>query len=134
MSHNEEARFERRKVGPVSDVPIASRLLTLLEDTQARRRGVSIEVARSGIARALRIPATTLRHIRIQRRKTVESFLLSGIRDQLIVTLQQEIAEIEHELCIARQVGLDVREDAYLQASAAIATARAILERATGPG
>jgi hypothetical protein len=134
MSHSNEARFERRKFGPVSDVPIASRMLRLLEDTEARRKGVSVETARTGIARALRIPTATLRHLRSQRRKTVESFLLAGIRDRLIITLQSEIAELEHQIHIHRQVGVDCREDAFLEAATAVAVAKRILAAAIGSG
>ncbi len=134
MSCNNEAHFERRKFGPVSDVPVASRMLTLLENTEARRRGVSVEAARTGIARALRIPTATLRHLRNQRRKTVESCLLAGIRDRLITALQGEIAEFEHQIHIARQIGVDCRDDLFQEAAASIAAAKEILERAVGCG
>ena len=132
MSQFDGARFERRK-GPVSDVPVASRMLTLLEDTEARRRGISVQTARTSIARALRIPAATLRHLRNQRRKTVDYSVMGAIADRLVVVLQAEIAELDHELQIARQIGVDVRDDLFQEAAASIAAAKEILARAIGP-
>ena len=127
----EEAHFGRgRKSSPVSDVPKASRLLTLLEDTEARRKRITVNEARAGIARALRVPVKTLLHIRTQRRKSVQMFLMSGIRDRLIAVLQAEIVESEHQIAICRQIGLDCREDLFEEAAASIAAAKEILERA----
>jgi hypothetical protein len=105
-------------------------MLTLAEDTEARRRGFTVEEARKSFARALKVPEKTLLHIRNQRRKSIPSFLMNGIRDVLIGVLQSEIAKLEHEIAIAQQVGLDHREDAFEQAAASIAAARSMLERA----
>lgn len=131
MTNHEEAHFGRRRVtGPVSDIPVASRLLSLAEDTDARRRGFTVQEARQRIARVLKVPARTLLHIRNQRRKSVPQFLMSGIRDILIDVLQAEIRSLEHEIHIARQIGMDGREDAFLEAAASIEIARKILEGA----
>lgn len=135
MSELGEAHFGLRKMNSaVSDIPRASRMLTLLEDTEARRKQITVGEARTAIARALRVPAKTLLHIRNQRRKSVQNFLLAGIRDRLITALQQEIAEFEHQIHIARQIGVDCRDDLFQEAAAAIATAREILERAVSSG
>jgi hypothetical protein len=131
MSEFGEAHFGHgKKSGAVSDVPRASKMLKLLEDTEARRKRVTVNEARTGIARALRVPAKTLLHIRTQRRKSVQSFLLAGIRDRLIAVLQAEIVECEHQIAIYRQIGVDCREDLFQEAAASIAAAKDILERA----
>jgi len=131
MMSLEESHFGKKVTGPVFDVPAASRMLTLAEDTEARRKGFTVEEARKGFARLLKVPEKTLLHIRHQRRKSIPSFLMNGIRDVLIGVLKSEIAKLEHEIAIAQQVGLDHREDAFEQAVASIAEARSILERAT---
>jgi hypothetical protein len=131
MTKLEESHFGKRVKGPVLDIPAASRMLTLAEDTEARRRGFTVEEARKGFARALKVPEKTLLHIRNQRRKSIPSFLMNGIRDVLIGVLQSEIAKLENEIAIAQRVGLDHWEDAFEQAAASIAAARSILERAT---
>jgi len=82
-------------------------------------------------ASKLAVSVKTLRLIRQQRRKTVPHFLMSGIRAVMIEVLQAEIRLLQHEVDIAKQVGLDHREDAFAEAAAAIETARQLLERAT---
>jgi hypothetical protein len=130
MMSLEESHFGKRVTGPVFDIPAASRMLTLAEDTEARRKGFTVEEVRKGFARILKVPEKTLLHVRNQRRKSIPSFLMNGIRDVLIGVLQSEIAKLEHEIAIAQQVGLDHREDALEQAAASIAAARSMLERA----
>ena len=134
MSVHGEAHFGQKEMRGVGDVPRASRMLTLLEDTEARRKRVTINEARTGIARVLRVAPKTLLNIRKQRRKAVENSLLTGIRDHLIAVLQLEIAEFEHQIHIARQIGVDCRDDLFQEAAASIAAAKEILERAIGPG
>lgn len=134
MSGFENSRFGKRAVDPVLDVPVAARRLALAEDTAANRKGVRVEQVRKGFARFLKVPAKTLENIRTGRRKSVPAFLMDGIRDVMIEVLQTEVAHLEHEIAIARQVGMDHREDTFEEAAASIATARALLERAAGAG
>jgi hypothetical protein len=134
MTKLEESHFGKRVTGQVFDIPAASRMLTLAEDTEARRKGFTVEEARKGFARILKVPEKTLLHIRSQRRKSIPSFLMNGIRDVLIQVLQSEIAKLENEIAIAQQVGLDHREDAFEQAAASIAAARRLLQSATERG
>jgi hypothetical protein len=108
-------------------------MLVLLEDTEARRKRVTVDQARTGIARALRIPARTLLNIRKQRRKLVENSLLTGIRDRLIAILQAEIVDCEFLIALYRQTGVDCREDDFLAAAASISAAKEILARAVRP-
>jgi hypothetical protein len=129
-----ESHFGKRVTGPVVDIPAASRMLILAEDTEARRKGFRVEEARRTFARRLAVPEKTLLHIRNQRRKSIPSFLMNGIRDVLIEVLKSEIAKLENEIAIAQRVGLDHREDALEQAAASIAAARSILKSATGGG
>src|ERR1700743_2253561 len=101
MTKLQESRFGEKVAGPVSDVPVAARMLTLAEDTAADRKGFRVEEVRVGFARKLQVPAKTLLNIRNQRRKSVPSFLMFAIRDLLIETLQTEIAHLEHDIAIA---------------------------------
>src|ERR1700730_15399873 len=100
MTELEESHFGKRVTGPVSDIPVASRMLTLLEDTKARRTGFTVYKTRQKIASALSVPEKTLLHIRNQRRKSVPQFLMYGIRNLLIEALQAEIRSLEHEIAI----------------------------------
>lgn len=134
MSGFENSRFGKRAAGPVLDVPVAARRLALAEDTAANRKGVRVEEVRRGFARFLRVPVKTLENIRSERRKSVPAFLMDGIRDVMIEVLEAEIAHLEHEITIARQVGMDHREDTFEEAAASIAAARALLEKAAGAG
>jgi hypothetical protein len=135
MKDHEEAHFGQRKVAAsVSDIPVASRWLTLAEDTRARQTGFTVSDVRDSFASKLKVPAKTLRLIRGEKRKSVPHFLMSGIRNLLIEVLHAEIRSLEHEIAVARQVGMDCREDAFEQASASIAAARKILEDAAGSG
>lgn len=135
MSQHHGAQIDRR-IGSVSGsgVPVAAAMVALLESTEARRRGTTEQVARISIARALRIPAATLRHLRTQRRKSVDSSVMGAIATRLAMVLEAEISELEHQLQIARHLGEDMREDLYAETAAAIAHARSLLERAARPG
>jgi hypothetical protein len=135
MSVIGEAHFGQKNMsGAVSDVPRASTMLTLLEDTEARRKRVTVGEARTAIARTLRVPAKTLLNIRKQRRKAVQNSLLTGIRDRLIAVLQLEVQECEHLIALYRQTGVDCREDDFLAVATSIAAAKKILDRAIRPG
>ena len=59
---------------------------------------------------------------------------MAGIRAVMIEVLQSEIAKLDHEIRVAKKVGLDHREDRFEQAAAQIASARSILESATEEG
>lgn len=109
-------------------------MLTLAEDTGARRKGFTVERMRGKFAVMLQVPAKTLLHIRNQRRKSVPQFLMFGIRNILIDVLQAEIRALEHEIQIARQIGLDCRDDDFEKAAASIEVAREILAGAIGAG
>jgi hypothetical protein len=109
-------------------------MLTLAEDTYARRKGFTVQDAREAFSKILKVPQKTLLHVRNQRRKSVPQFLMSGIRNLLVDVLQAEIRSLEHEIHIARQIGVDPREDVFEQAAASIAYARALLEGTTRPG
>ncbi len=132
MAEYGESHFGKRVAGPVSDIPVASRMLTLLEDTKARRSGFTVQRVRRSFANRLSVPEKTLLHVRNQRRKSIPQFLMFGIRNLLIEVLQAEIRHLEHEIAIARQIGMDCREDAFEQAAASIDVARKLLETAAG--
>jgi hypothetical protein len=53
---------------------------------------------------------------------------MARIRAEFINVLQSEIGRLEHEIAVARQVGMDPREDALAAAEAQICEARALLK------
>ena len=115
-----------------TDIEMASGSLEMLEWLMARRKRRTVEENRPAIARSLDVSVTAVERIRHKRRKVIPSWVMAGIRAKLIDALQQEIAELEHEINIAHHLG--VREDSYLQVAAALQTARALLEKAAAPG
>lgn len=135
MANHQESRFgDGRKSGPVSDIPVASHMLTLAEDTDARRKGFTVKQARERFARMLKVPTRTLLHIRAKRSKSVPHFLMTGIRDILIDVLQAEIRALENQIAIARQVGADCNDNAFGEAAASLDAARQILAAAAAAG
>lgn len=117
-----------------ADVEVAGRFVRRIEDVEAIRLGRRIAEVRPGIARRIRTTASVLRHLREGRRKSVPAWLMAALRRELIGVLQSEIRALEHEIQIARQVGLDDRDDALGAAQAQLATAKEILREATGGG
>lgn len=113
-----------------ADVQLASRFVTRLERLEAERQGRRVVDIRPDLARVLRTAPGTLANIRKQRRKVIPRWLLQAIRDAMIRALQAEVRALEHEIAIARQIGLDPREDAFQQAQASLDAAKALLEDA----
>lgn len=100
------------------------------EDLEARRRQQTVRDARVGLARRIGVTAATLRNVRKHRRQNIPAWLMAAIRRVLVEVLQAEIRALEHEVHLARQAGLDDREDALAHAAAQIVSARKALMEA----
>lgn len=113
-----------------ADVEVASGMLARIEDHELRRTGATMRDARRAVARRVGAGPGTVTNIRIQRRQTIPSYLMERIRAVLIDILQSEMRALEHEIAIARQTGVDHRDDALEAAEAHMVEAKAILEGA----
>lgn len=116
--------------GPMlHDSTLAADMLIRVENAEAKRLGVRVAEARTTIARRIRTGVGTLRNIRRERRKTIPSWLMNAIREELVRVLQNQIAALEHELHIALQVDGGHRTDDVVAAQTRLAQAKEILGR-----
>jgi hypothetical protein len=111
-----------------SDVATVNRLARVIEDQEARRLGVPVTLARARVADRLGVAPGTLENLRRLRTKIVPNWLMNRIRAEFIAVLQSEIQRLEHEIQIARQTGMDHRDDDLAKAEAQLAAAKEILE------
>lgn len=117
---NREARFGGgNKVS--SDPVMAADMLIRLEDSEAKRLGARVAEVRTVLARHMRAGVGTLRNIRRGRRKTIPAWLMNAIRSELVRVLEQQIAALEHDLQIYRQVNGGHRSDALAAIETALA-------------
>jgi hypothetical protein len=110
-----------------TDIATAERWTKALEFTEAKRLGVDMTEARASIARKLNVAPGTLEGIRRRRTKVVPSWLMSRICGAFVASLQMEIQRLEHEINIARQTGVDPRDDVLRAAETQVAKAKEIL-------
>lgn len=110
-----------------ADIATAERWTRALEESEAKRLGVSGKDARKSLARKLKASPGTLENIRRLRTKLVPHWLMAKIRSEFITTLQLEIQRLEHEIHMARQSGVDARDDALCAAETQLAKAKEIL-------
>jgi hypothetical protein len=118
----------------LKDGVVASKYLARTENLIAERAHKRVEDIRPGVASKLRITASAAHFIRRGRRKIVPSWLMDKIIALFIETAQAELRAIEHEIEVARQIGLDPRDDALLAAKTRAASLVAILEGTVGKG
>lgn len=119
--------LESADMTAVSDLSTIRDLTTSLERAEVRRLNVSRADARDGIARRIGVAPGTLDNIRRERSKIIPNWLMQRVRSELISTLTSEIRRLQHELELARQAGVDHRDDALCSAEAHLAAARALL-------
>jgi hypothetical protein len=113
-----------------SDVATVNRLARVIEDQEARRLGVPVTAARSRVASRIGVAPGTLENLRRLRTKIVPNWLMNRIRAEFILVLQSEIQRLEHEIHIARQTGVDHRDDMLASAETQLQTARQIFDEA----
>lgn len=111
-----------------NDGSMASAYLSRAEDLIAKQRQQPVDVVRPAIASKLKITVSAAEFIRRGRRKIVPAWLMDGIVSLFIEAAQAELRAIEHEIEIARQIGLDPRDDALIAAKTRAASLVRILE------
>ena len=80
-----------------------------LEDMERMRSGLPLIKARKALARKIGVPAGTLETLRNGRRKGICAWAFDRLRSAIVNELQSEIARCQHEIHIARQIGVDPR-------------------------
>lgn len=118
---------EFNQMNAVSDIEAVHRFARRLEDAEAKRLGVRVTEARISLARRLRTSPGTLKNIRRLRTKIVPNWLMARIKAEFVSVLQNEIARLEHEIHVAKQIGTDHRESDLVSAETQLHAARAIL-------
>ena len=121
---------ENIQMNAMTDIEAVHRFARTLENAEAKRLGVRTTEARISLARRLRTSPGTLENIRRYRTKIVPAWLMARIRAEFVSVLQNEIIRLEHEITIARQTGVDHRDDALQEAESQVVAAKEIL-RAT---
>jgi hypothetical protein len=118
---------ENIQMNAVSDIESVHRFARRIEDAEAKRLGVRITEARISLARRLRTSPGTLENIRRMRTKIVPNWLMARIKAEFVSVLQNEIARLEHEICVAKQIGLHHSDNTLAAAETQLAAAREIL-------
>ena len=118
---------ENNQMNAVSDIEAVHRFARRLEDAEAKRLGVRVTEARISLARRLRTSPGTLENIRRLRTKIVPNWLMARIKAEFVSVLQNEIARLEHEITIAKQIGTHHSDDLLAEAETQLAAAREIL-------
>jgi hypothetical protein len=113
---------------------IASTYLTRAENLLARQTRRTIEENRPHVARKLDISVSAIDFIRRQRRKIVPAWLKEKIIRLFIQAAQNELMAIEHEIEIARQIGLGNGDSALIAARARASALVSILDNVTSEG
>ena len=113
-----------------ADIATANRFVSALEKAEAKRHGIRTIDARPIVARQLGTAPGTLEGIRRLRSKIVPNWLMARIKAQFVAVLQEEIARLEHEITVARQVGVPHSDDDLQAAEAQMVAAKEILRTA----
>ena len=121
---------EINQMNAVSDIEAVHRFARTLEDAEAKRLGVRVTEARISLARRLRTSPGTLENIRRLRTKIVPNWLMARIKAEFVSVLQNEIARLEHEITIAKQIGAHHSDSALQEAETQVVAAREILRSA----
>lgn len=121
---------EFNQMNAVSDIEAVHRFARVIEDAEAKRLGVRITEARISLARRLRTSPGTLENIRRLRTKIVPNWLMARMKAEFVSVLQNEIARLEHEISVAKQVGTHHSDDALQAAETQVVAAREILRAA----
>lgn len=99
-----------------------------LEEDEAAARGLDrVEDARPFVARLTGVPVGTLRSLRKNRLKTVAAHVYDRLNQAATARLERRLKNLEHELHIIRQQGLDARPNDAPAVVADIQAVRAAL-------
>lgn len=118
------------QMNAAADIATANRFVEVIENAEAKRRGIRVGEARPIVARRLGASPGTLEGIRRLRTKIVPNWLMARIKAQFVSVLQDEIARLEHEITVAKQIGLHHSEDDLQAAEAQMVAAKEILRAA----
>ena len=127
MTSTRDGRFD---MNAISDVATVNRLARAIEDQEARRLAIPVTLARMRVANRIGVAPGTLENLRRLRTKIVPNWLMNRLRAEFILVLQSEIQRLEHEIHIARQTGVDHRDDMLASAETQLQTARQIFDEA----
>jgi hypothetical protein len=108
----------------LAEVSEAQNLVKILVGQEARRTGDRIR-ARQNVARALGTAPGTIENIQRSRLTKISGWLRDALRARVIRELESEIARLQHELAVHKQIGVDPRSD---EATAVRADLSAVLE------
>ena len=78
-----------------------------LEDAEAPKSSAPVKAARQAVARRIGVAPGTLENLRNGRIKSIAAHLFDTLRGAVEHELQNEIARLEHDLQILRQIGAD---------------------------
>lgn len=131
MSSIDDGQFDGRDMNAITDITTAQKLARMIENAEARRLGVTVTAARPRVAQRLGVNPGTLENIRRLRSKVVPSWLMARIRSEFVLVLQREITRLEHEITLARQIGMDRRDDDLASAETQLHEAKKILSGTT---
>ena len=98
-----------------------------LEDDEAARAGLPVEDARSIVARRLGIAPGTLTSLRKNRLKSISAHVYDTLNRAAARALERQLVQLEHELHLVKQQGLDARSDAVAAVETDIARVRSAL-------
>jgi len=118
----------------VNDGAVARQYLARTEDLIADQKGRTVEDIRPSVASALKITASAVHLIRRGRRKEIPSWLMDKIVGLFIETAQNEMRALEHEIEVARRLGLDHRDGTISAAKARAAAILRVLESVSSEG
>jgi hypothetical protein len=117
-----------------SDRMLASDYLTRAEDLLATQTGRTVDANRPYVARALQITVSSCHNIRRQRRKIVPGWLKEKIIGLFVDAAQNELRAIEHEIEVARQIGLGNSDGKLIEARTRAAALVRILDSVCSEG
>ena len=117
-----------------SDCMVASTYLTRAERLLAQQAGRSVEGNRPNVARRLSVTVSACADIRRRRRQSIPGWLKEKIISLFIEAAQAELRAIEHEILVARQIGLGNSDGALIAARARAAALVDILDGINSEG
>lgn len=119
--------FRRRGQGSMRENILARSLVERLERFELERGGGNRKEARRRVARQVGVGPATIENIWRGRVKDPRSSLLSKLVAAVINATQRQIQFLEHELQVARRIGLPPGDDVIIEVETHIARAKARL-------
>lgn len=95
-----------------------------------KRKGLSEEQTQRDIARELKVAPGRVERARKGRIKSSATWLYERVRAAFIREMEAEIVRISQEILLARQSGMDARDEPLERAEAALASLRKLIEEA----